>query len=76
MGRFRSLFFYANHDHGSPIIALLERRPAPVFFVAASPLRARVIQQPLANIFPERVGASQAHGIGRLNFDGATAAAA
>jgi hypothetical protein len=43
--------------------------------VAIGALLAGVVQQSLANIIPERVGAGEASGIG-LNFGGAAAATA
>lgn len=63
-------------DNSGPLRRrLVERRPATVLFVAAGALLAAVVQQSLADIFPERVGAGEANGIGLLNFDGAAAAA-
>ena len=43
---------------------LLERGPAAVLFVAAGPLPAGVVQQPLADVFPEGLGAGPPAGIG------------
>lgn len=42
----------------------------------AGPLLAGVVEQPLRHVLPERVGAIQADGIGRLYFHGPLAAAA
>src|ERR1700761_4684832 len=55
---------------------LLERWPAPVVFVAADPLRAGIVEQALANLFPDRVWAVKPDGVGLLDFDGPAAAAA
>jgi hypothetical protein len=58
------------------LVGLLERRPATVLFVTVGALLAGVVQQSLANVFPERISVRQPDGIGLLNFDGATVAAA
>ncbi|WP_161494807.1 hypothetical protein [Bradyrhizobium canariense] len=48
-------------------------RPAAVFLMAPRPLRARVVQEPLADITPDRVGTVQPDGIDLLDFDGSAA---
>ncbi len=55
---------------------MLERRPAPVFFVPAGALLAGVVEQPLRDVLPDRVAAIQADRIGSLDFHGPLAAAA
>ena len=54
----------------------IERRPAAVLFVAAGSVLAGVVEQPLADLLPDRLGAVQADGVGLLDFDDALAAAA
>ena len=49
-------------------MAMFERRPAPVFFVPAGPLLARVVQQPLRDIFPDGAAAKEADSVHGLNF--------
>jgi hypothetical protein len=44
--------------------------------VAAGPLLAGIVEQPLADVFPDRLGAGEADRVGRLDLDGPTAAAA
>ncbi len=55
---------------------LLERGPAAVFFVAAGPLSAGIVEQPLAEVLPNRLGTGEPDGVGLLDLDGPTAAAA
>jgi hypothetical protein len=55
---------------------MFERRPAPVFFVPAGTLLARVVQQPPRDIFPDGVAAEEADSIHGLNFHGPLAAPA
>ena len=57
-------------------LRLLERRPAPVFFMPAGALLAGVVEQPLRDVLPDRVAAVQADRVGGLDFHGALAAAA
>jgi hypothetical protein len=44
--------------------------------VAAGPLLAGIVQQALTDILPDRPGSRQPDGVGLLNLDNATAAAA
>ena len=54
----------------------LEQRPAAVFLMPTRPDRARVVQQPLADVLPDRVRTVQPDGVGLLNLDGSAAAPA
>jgi hypothetical protein len=54
----------------------IECRPAAVVFMAAGPVLASVVEQPLSDILPDRVSAIQADRVGLLNFDDALATAA
>src|SRR3954447_2552740 len=53
-----------------------EHRPAAVFFVAPCPLHAGVVEQPLTDIFPNRVRTVEPSGIRLLDLDDPGAAAA
>src|ERR1700722_15274496 len=57
-------------------LRLLERRPAPVFFMPASARLAGVVEQPLRDVLPDRVAAIQSDCIGSLDFHGPLAATA
>jgi hypothetical protein len=57
-------------------LGLLERRPAPVFFIPARTLSARVVQQPLRNLLPDGVAAIKPDRVDGLDFYGPLAAAA
>jgi hypothetical protein len=63
-------------DNGPARRRLLERGPAAVFFVATGPLLAGVVEQPLTDILPDRLGSGQPDGVGLLDLDGAATAAA
>ncbi|WP_167523510.1 hypothetical protein [Bradyrhizobium sacchari] len=54
----------------------LEGRPAAVLFIAAGPVLARVVQQPLPDLLPNGLLPVQANGIGLLDLDNALASAA
>jgi hypothetical protein len=55
---------------------LLERGPAAILFVETGALAARVVQEALADVLPDRVRTVKADGIGLLYFDGPAAASA
>jgi hypothetical protein len=57
-------------------LRLLERRPAPVFFVPAGPLLARIVKQPLCDILPDCLPAVEADSVHSLDFHDPPAAAA
>jgi hypothetical protein len=44
--------------------------------MAAGPLLAGIVQQPLPDVLPDRLGSGQPDGIGLLDLDGAAAAPA
>jgi hypothetical protein len=52
---------------------LLERRPAPVFFVSSRALLARIVQEALRDSFPDRVPAVEADRVDGLDFHGSLA---
>src|SRR5260370_41856093 len=54
----------------------IERRPAPIFFKSPGALLARIVQQPLRDVLPDRVLAIQADRIRGLDFYGTLAASA
>jgi hypothetical protein len=54
----------------------VKSRPAPVFFMSAGALLARVVEQPLRDVLPNRVAAIKSDCIGGLDFDGPFAATA
>ena len=56
--------------------ALSERWPAAVIFTTSGPRAARVVQQTLADVLPDRMLAVKPDGVGHLDLDGAVAALA
>jgi hypothetical protein len=61
---------------GCVLTAFIRTRPAAVLFVAAGPLLAGVVDQPLADVSPDRLGAGEPDGVSLLDLDGPPAAAA
>jgi hypothetical protein len=55
---------------------LFERRPAPVLFVTTGTLLAGVVQQPLPDVLPDRLGTVKPDRVDILDFHGPSAAAA
>jgi hypothetical protein len=55
-------------DFCRALLSMFERRPAPVFFVPAGTLLARVVQQPPRDIFPDGTAAKEADSVHGLNF--------
>src|ERR1700753_3096662 len=51
-----------------PLLWLIERRPAAVFFFPAGAFLACVVQEPPRDIFPDGVAAEEADSIHGLNF--------
>jgi hypothetical protein len=54
----------------------IEGRPAPILFKPAGALLACIVQKPLSDVLPNRVGAVKADRVSRLDFQGAIAAPA
>jgi hypothetical protein len=63
-------------ESGGKPVRPLELGPAAVFFQAAGPLLTGIVQQPLADILPDRLGAGEPDGVDLLDLNGAAAAAA
>src|SRR6202022_4425015 len=62
---------FAGHYH----LRHLEAWPAPVFFVPPGALLARVVQEPLRDVLPDRLPAIEADRVGGLHFHGPLATA-